>query len=111
MMFAPIPQIQVEALRDLVGKKPLIIDVSDASVYNTIHVPHATNVPLKTLLNDPQTYLTKDAYLICETGNKSKKAVSKLFQKYPVQWVKGGTIAYGRRFPLIRQQKLKEKAK
>jgi rhodanese-related sulfurtransferase len=111
MMFASIPEIQVDALRNLVGKKPLIIDVSDVSVFNTIHVPHATNVPLKTLLSDPQTYLTKEAYLICETGSKSKKAVTKLFQKYPVHWVKGGTIAYGRRFPLIRQQKLKEKAK
>lgn len=109
-MFATIPEIQVTDFRELVGKKPLIIDVSDVAVFEKTHVPHATNVPLKTLLSDPQTYLTKEAYLICETGNKSKKAVTKLFQKYPMHWVKGGTVAYGRRFPLIRQQKLKEKA-
>lgn len=109
-MFAKIPEIQVGEFRDVVGKKPLIIDVSDSSVFDKRHVPHATNVPLKDLLKDPKTYLTKEAYLICETGNKSKKAVTKLHQTYPVHWVKGGTTVYGRRFPLIRQQKLKEKA-
>lgn len=109
-MFAKIPEIQVGEFRELVGKKPLIIDVSDSSVFEKTHVPHATNVELKELLNNPQTYLTKKAYLICETGKKSKKAVTKLHQTYAVQWVKGGTIVYGRRFPLIRQQKLKEKA-
>jgi Rhodanese-related sulfurtransferase len=109
-MFAKIPEIQVGEFRELVGKKPLIIDVSDTDVFERTHVPHATNVPLKELLKDPQTYLTKEAYLICETGKKSKKAVTKLFQTYPMHWVKGGTVVYGRRFPLIRQQKLKEKA-
>lgn len=109
-MFTKIPEIQVAEFRDLVGKKPLIIDVSDPAVYEKTHVPHATNVPLKELLKDPKAYLTKEAYLICETGNKSKKAVTKLFQTYPMHWVKGGTVVYGRRFPLIRQQKLKEKA-
>ena len=109
-MFAKIPEISVADFRELVGKKPLIIDVSDAAKFDTIHVPHAVNVPLKELLKNPQIYLTKDAYLICETGSKSKKAVTKLHQKYPVHWVIGGTVVYGRRFPLIRQQKIKEKA-
>lgn len=109
-MFAKIPEIQVGEFRELIGKKPLIIDVSNADVFEKMHVPHAINIGLKELLKEPQTYLTKEAYLICETGNKSKKAVTKLFQTYQVHWVKGGTIVYGRRFPLIRQQKLKEKA-
>ncbi len=110
-MFDPIPEIQVGDFRDLIGKKPLIIDVSDAMVYDRTHVPHAINVPLNTLLKDPQTYLTKEAYLICDTGKKSKKAVAKLSKTYTLHWVKGGTVTYGRRFPLVRQQKLKEKAK
>lgn len=109
-MFGPLPEISVADFRELVGKKPLIIDVSDAENYEAMHVAHSVNVPLKELMASPETHLTKDAYLICETGSKSKKAVRKLAKKYKVQWVTGGTLVYARRYPVIRQQKIKEKA-
>jgi len=109
-MFQTIPTISIPNFREVIGKKPLIIDVSDADSYTTMHVAHSINVPLKTLLQSPQTYLTKEAYLICETGSKSKKAVRKLFKKYSLHWVEGGTIIYARRYSVIRQQKIKEKA-
>jgi rhodanese-related sulfurtransferase len=109
-MFGPIPEISVTDFREVVGKKPLIIDVSDPSSFDSMHVAHAINVPYKTLIKSPETYLTKDAYIICETGSKSKKAVRKLTKKFKIQWIQGGTLVYARRYPVIRQQKIKEKA-
>jgi rhodanese-related sulfurtransferase len=109
-MFGSLPQINVATLRDRMKKKPLIIDVSEENVFERMHVAHAINVPVKELLKHPQQHLTKEAYIICETGNKSKKAVSKLHKRYPVTWVQGGTLLYARRFSIIRQQKIKEKA-
>ncbi len=109
-MFQSIPTISVSNFRDIIGKKPLIIDVSDMESYTTMHVAHSINVPLKTLLKSPETYLTKEAYLICETGNKSKKAVRKLSKRFLLHWVEGGTVVYARRYSVIRQQKIKEKA-
>jgi rhodanese-related sulfurtransferase len=109
-MFQSIPTVSVSNFREIIGKKPLIIDVSDAESYATMHVAHSINVPLKTLLKSPEMYLTKEAYVICETGGKSKKVVRKLFKKFTLHWVEGGTLVYGRRYSVIRQQKIKEKA-
>jgi rhodanese-related sulfurtransferase len=109
-MFGPIPEINVTDFRELVGKKPLIIDVSEPSRFDAMHVAHAINVPYKTLIKSPETYLTKDAYLICETGSLSKKATRKLAKKFNLHWVQGGTLVYARRYSVIRQQKIKEKA-
>jgi rhodanese-related sulfurtransferase len=106
-----IPQITVHDFRDLNKKKPLVIDVSPMEVYKQKHVPHSVNIPLKILLKDPKQYLTESAYLICDTGKLSHKAVQKLHSTYRVTWVEGGTLQFGRHYKVERIQTIKAKDK
>lgn len=104
-----IPTISVHDFREQNRKKPLVIDVSPMEVFKQKHVPHALNIPLKVLLKNPSQYLTAPAYLICDTGNISKKAVQKLHQKFPLTWVEGGTLLFGRHYKVERIQTIKAK--
>lgn len=106
-----INQINVHDFREVNKKKPLVIDVSPMDVYKQKHVPHAVNVPLKVLLKNPGQYLTAPTFLICDTGNVSKKAAQKLHKKFTVTWVEGGTLQFGRHYKVERIQTLKAKDK
>jgi rhodanese-related sulfurtransferase len=112
MIFSkPIPTIDVHEFRQANKKKPLVIDVGPADVYKQKHVPHSLNIPLKLLLASPDTHLPSAAYIICDTGKLSKKAVSKLYKKFDVTWVEGGILSFGRHYKVERVQTIEAKDK
>jgi rhodanese-related sulfurtransferase len=104
-----IPQITVHEFRDVNKKKPLVIDVSPMDVYKQKHVPHSVNIPFKVLLKNPSQYVTDSAYLICDTGKLSRRAVQKLHPTFDVTWVEGGTLQFGRHYKVERIQTIKAK--
>lgn len=107
MFGKEMKQITVEELKKINNKKTLIIDVRESNEYEAKHIPNSINVPLKTLIKNPEEYITQTAYLICNSGGSSKRAYKKLSKKnFDVVDVKGGTNAYGHRYGLIRTQKL-----
>ncbi len=106
-MFRKIQnEITVDELKKINKKHTLIIDVRKPEEFEEVHVPNAINVPKKDLIKQPEQYIEEKAYIICQTGSRSKKTVQKLQGKFDVVNVKGGTAAYGRNFGLIRTQKL-----
>lgn len=112
MIFSrTIPTIDVHEFRQANKKKPLVIDVGPTEVFQQKHVANSINVPLKILLSSPQTHLTKPAFIICDSGKLSKKAVTKLSKKYDVTWVDGGILRFGRHYSVERVQKVEAKDK
>lgn len=88
MFFRRIPSISTNELSNILNEKPLIIDVRTPSEYKSKHINGAKNVPLDTI----QSYKPKQkAYVICESGMRSKRA-SKILDRngYDVVNVKGG---------------------
>ncbi len=106
-MFRKIQnEITVDELKKINKKHTLIIDVRKPEEFEEVHIPNAINVPKKELIKNPELHITDKAYIICQSGSRSKKTVRRLQGKYDVVNVKGGTNAYGRNFGLIRTQKL-----
>ena len=106
-----IKSITVQELKILNKKRPLIIDVREESEFEAMYIPNSTNIPLKTLLNSPEEFITGTAYLVCATGSRSKKAVKKLSKKFDVVTVLGGAKSYGQKFALVRNMKIIEEKK
>ncbi|MEO1768765.1 rhodanese-like domain-containing protein [Candidatus Enterococcus ferrettii] len=73
-----------------------IIDVREASEYQMGHVPQAVNLPLSDLDKTfQQMDSTKEYYVICQSGARSKMACDFLSSKgYQVVNVMGGTSAW-----------------
>lgn len=106
-----IPSIDVHEFRQRNKKKPMVIDVGPKEVYQQKHVPHSLNIPQKILLKDPAAYIKETSYIICDTGKLSKKVVQKLHKKFPVTWIEGGTLAFGRHYKVERIQTIEAKDK
>jgi rhodanese-related sulfurtransferase len=84
------------SVNELEGKINLI-DVREGYEFKTGHVPSAKNVPLGTILTEPEKYLdkTKQYHIICQSGARSKRACKGLSSKgYNVINVFDGTGAY-----------------
>ncbi|XMB85903.1 rhodanese-like domain-containing protein [Mycoplasmatota bacterium WC44] len=105
-MFSPkFESISVQDLKKINKKSINILDVREPSEYEGAHIPNAKNVPLKTLIKSPADYITDKAYIVCQSGSRSKKVTNKLYKKYNVINVTGGTNAYGKEYSLIRKIK------
>lgn len=64
-------------------EETIIIDVRNPLEYNKLHIPKSFNIPFDKLINNCLLYLNKDFtyYIICSTGDLSKKACTILESK------------------------------
>ena len=88
--------INVNNIDSLLGKIQLI-DVRESYEFNGSSLKGAKNIPLQTLLKNPEKYLSKDKeyYLICQSGSRSGMACRKLQALgYEVVNVSGGIGSY-----------------
>jgi rhodanese-related sulfurtransferase len=83
--------VSVHDLDDKLGKIHLV-DIREVYEYQSGHVPSAKNVPLGTIVSQPEKYLDKDKeyYIICQSGGRSASACKALSDKgYKVVNVSG----------------------
>lgn len=74
-----------------------IIDIRDNYQFNLGSIPTSINIPMNFLLNNPDSYLTKNDtyYIYCEYGSRSKTTCNELTKKgYNVVNVLGGFSEY-----------------
>ena len=71
--------ISVHDLDSKIGKINLI-DIRDKYEYAGGHVPTAKNIPMGTILDDPEEYLdkSKEYYIICQSGARSSRTCKML---------------------------------
>lgn len=86
-------------VNDLDGKlgKINLIDVREPYEYKSGHIPTAKNIPMRTILTDPEKYLnkSKEYHIICQSGSRSTRACKNLSdQGYKVINISGGTGSY-----------------
>lgn len=57
-----------------------VIDIRDKNSYNLAHYINSLNIPMNSLLNNPDKYLNKNDiyYIYCSSGIRSKKVCSLL---------------------------------
>jgi rhodanese-related sulfurtransferase len=88
--------IDVNEIDELIGKIELI-DIREPYEYRGGHLPSAMNIPMNTLLSDPDEYLekSKEYHIICYSGSRSSMACKLLKQNgFNVINVEGGTGRY-----------------
>lgn len=88
--------ISVHDLDNKIGKINLI-DVREGYEYKDGHVPTAINVPMDTIVKNPDKYLDKEKeyHIICQSGGRSLRTCKSLSDKgYKVINVSGGTGSY-----------------
>lgn len=88
--------ISVNDLKDKLEKINLI-DVRENYEYKRGHVPTAKNIPMSTLLANPERYLNKSKiyHMICQSGERSSRTCKKLsLLGYDVVDILGGTGSY-----------------
>lgn len=91
-----VEQLSVTELQALLGKIELI-DIREVHEYKSGHVPKAKNIPMNTLLSQPDKYLKTDKvyHIICQSGGRSRSATTQLSKAgYQVVDVVGGTGRY-----------------
>lgn len=73
------------------GQKVDIIDVRNPTEFSIVHLPGSRNVPLRTLLASPSSYLSPDTPTIvtCRLGNDSKIGAEALREALVAQRRKG----------------------
>ena len=74
-----------------------LIDVREIHEYKGGHVPTAKNIPMGTILAQPEKYLnkSKEYYIICHAGSRSLRTCKNLSdQGYNVINILGGTKSY-----------------
>ncbi|HWT74761.1 MAG TPA: rhodanese-like domain-containing protein [Mobilitalea sp.] len=88
--------VNVNDMDDLLGKVELI-DIREPYEYKGGSLKTAKNIPMGTLINDPEKYLNKDKpyYIMCQSGGRSQRTCSILLkQGYDVVNVGGGMGSY-----------------
>ncbi len=94
-----VQTIDTAELADLIGREPVdIVDVRDQNEFESGHLLGARNIPLETLRDDPEKYLThgKALVLICKKGVRSL-AAAKLAERFgyqPVYNLDGGMLEW-----------------
>ena len=86
-------------VNDLDGKlgKINLIDIREGYEYKGGHVPTAKNIPMGSILGDPEKYLdkSKEYHIICQSGSRSARTCKALLNEgYKVINVSGGTGSY-----------------
>lgn len=90
-----IKQITIDMLEE--SQSPSIIDVRETDEFELGHVPNAENIPMQSLLSNPNQFLNKQDtyYIICQSGNRSNQVCMELIREgYTVVNIIGGTRAY-----------------
>ena len=87
------------SVHDLGGKlgKINLIDIREDYEYASGHVPTAKNIPMGSILTQPDKYLdkSKEYHIICQSGARSSRTCMQLSsQGYKVINVAGGTGSY-----------------
>lgn len=96
MFFKTNNSIDVNQIDTLLGKIELI-DVREPYEYQSGHLPTAKNIPLNTLLANPNQFLNKNEkyHIICQSGGRSSMVCDHLIgYGYNVVNVLGGTGRY-----------------
>lgn len=91
-----VNSVSVNDLDNLFGKISLI-DVRETYEYRNGHLPTAKNIPMNSILAEPEKYLdeTKEYHIVCQSGGRSSRVCSNLASKgYNVVNVVGGTGSY-----------------
>lgn len=76
--------VDTAELADLLGRESCdVIDVRDPAEFATGHLEHARNIPLETLRDDPEKFLSHDRPLVflCKKGVRSL-AAAKLAERF-----------------------------
>lgn len=92
MFFKKVPSISTSELETRLSNNPLIIDVRESNEYKGGHIPGSKNIPLSKIGN----FKAKEpAYVICQSGMRSKRATKQLISNgFDVTNVKGGMSAW-----------------
>lgn len=88
--------INVNDIDQLIGKVELI-DIREPYEYESGSLKNSKNIPMRTLLESPERYLSKDKvyYIICHSGARSGRMVKYLAQQnFNVINVAGGIGSY-----------------
>lgn len=88
--------VNVNDIDDLIGNIELI-DIRESYEYNGGSIKSAKNIPMKTLLSNPDKYLKKDKeyYIVCQSGGRSSMACNDLRKRgFDVTNVAGGVGSY-----------------
>lgn len=88
--------INVNDIDQLIGKVE-IIDIREDYEYKNGSLRTAKNIPMRTLLANPEKYLAKDKtyYIVCQSGARSGKTANYLSkQDFNVVNVAGGMGSY-----------------
>lgn len=88
--------INVNEIDNLLGKIELI-DIREPYEYKKGSIKTAKNIPMNTLVNDAEKYLSKEKkyYIVCQSGGRSSRTCSLLRKNgYDVINVSGGVGSY-----------------
>lgn len=88
--------IHVNNMDDLIGKVD-IIDIREPYEYRSGSLKTAKNIPMGSLINEPDRYLNKDKtyYIMCQSGGRSGRTCRVLLkQGFHVINVAGGIGSY-----------------
>lgn len=92
-------KISVNDMDNLIGKVELI-DIREPYEYKSGSLKTAKNIPMGTLLSDPEKYLSKDKtyYIMCQSGARSGRTTKQLMkQGFTAINVAGGIGSYSGR--------------
>lgn len=93
-LFNKVPTISNRELAALLPENPTIIDVREKHEFQGGHIPKAENIPLGKIGNYKKPVKEK-LYIVCQSGARSKQAVSILQEKgYDAVNLKGGMITW-----------------
>ncbi|HAE63069.1 MAG TPA: rhodanese-like domain-containing protein [Eubacteriaceae bacterium] len=88
--------VNVNDLADI-KEKINLVDIREPYEYHRGHLSGAKNIPMGTLLSNPDKYLSKDKtyHIICQSGGRSLSACNELDSAgYDVINVGGGTGSF-----------------
>lgn len=80
MLFKKVPQISTDDLKNLLiqNKDIEIIDVREQYEFQNGHIIDSKNRPLSQIL---RVHGTNEVYVICQSGNRSRKATKILLKR------------------------------
>lgn len=92
MFFTKVPSISTKELESKLSEKPKIIDVREPNEFKGGHIPGSKNIPLSKIGN----FKDKErAYVVCQSGMRSKRATKQLIASgLDVVNVKGGISSW-----------------